>query len=94
MFSFNNKTTKKIGHSLTELFKNHPVGVLFLLILPLTIYLFFLFGFYALKNPPPKIEPTGNKIKAEVYQKVLAQLKSREAMIQQTEGVNCPDIFK
>lgn len=90
----NNKTIKKLSYLLAELFKKHPAWLLLLLIGLLTVYLFILFGLYALKNPAPKVEQADNKIKIEVYQKVLAQLKSREARIQQVKETSYPDIFK
>ncbi len=90
----NNKTIKKLEYSLAELFKKHPAWLLLLLIGLLTVYLLILFGLYALKNPIPQAEQTNNKIKIEVYQKVLAQLKNREARIQQVKEASYPDIFK
>lgn len=88
------KTIKKLGDSLTELFKKHPAWFLILLIGLLTIYLFVLFGLYALKDPAPQTEPANNKINIEVYQKVLAQLKNREIKIEQVKKTSYPDIFK
>lgn len=93
MFS-NNKTIKKLIYSLTELFKNHPAWLLLLLIGLLTIYLFILFGLYALKSPAPRTEQVDNKIKIEIYQKVLVQLKNRETRIQQAKEASYSDIFK
>jgi len=94
MIFANNKTIKKISYFLAELFKKHPAWLLLLLMGLLTVYLFILFGLYALKNPTPKIDQTDNKIKIEVYQKVLAQLKNRETRIQQVKEASYPDIFK
>lgn len=90
----NNKTIKKISYSVTELFKKHPAWLLLLLIGLLTAYLFILFGLYALKTPATQVEQTNNKIDIEVYQKVLAQLKNREAKIKQAKEASYPDIFK
>ena len=89
-----NKTIKKLSSFLAELFKNHPTWLLLLLIFLLIIYLFILFGLYALKNPAPLSEPKDNAIKIEIYQKVLAQLKNRELKIQQAKEALYPDIFK
>jgi|GEM_PF-2039924 len=90
----NNKIIKRSSYALSELFKKHPAWLLLLLIGLLTVYLFILFGLYALKDPAPRVEQAENKIKIEVYQKVLAQLKNREARIQQIKEANYPDIFK
>ena len=90
----NNKIIKKIRYSLTELLKKHPAWLLLLLIGLLTAYLFILFGLYALKNPTPQTEQADNKIKIEIYQKVLTQLKNREARIQRVKEASYPDIFK
>jgi len=90
----NNKIIKKIGYLLKELFKNHPVWLLILLLFLLTAYLFILFGLYALKDPAPQVEQSENKIKIELYQKVLTQLQNREIKIQQAKEANYPDIFK
>jgi len=90
----NNKIIKKLSYSLAELFKNHPAWLLLLLIFLLIIYLFIIFGLYALKDPPPQAEQGNNKIKVEIYQKVLDQLKNREAKIQQAKEASYPDIFR
>jgi hypothetical protein len=90
----NNKTVKKASEALAELLKKHPAWLLLLLIGLLTVYLFILFGLYALKNPDPQVEQTNNKIELEVYQKVLERLKNREAKIQQAKEASYPDIFR
>lgn len=94
MISLNQKKIKKIQYLAAELFKKHPTWLLCLLIFILTIYLFVLFGFYALKDPPKQPAQSNVKMKTELYQTVIVQLKNREIKIQSAKEASYPDIFK
>jgi len=88
------KIIKKFQYLSVELFKKHPTWLLCLLIFILTIYLFVLFGFYALKDPPKQPAQSNIKMKTELYQSVVDRLKNRETKIQEAKEASYPDIFK
>jgi len=85
---------KRTGERLIESLGKHPGRNLMILFFLLTAYALIIFGLYAIGGPATIESSTGLEINTELYQKVLANLKTRDTNIQQGIRQSYPDIFK
>lgn len=85
---------KKAGRTLAAALKNHPVGSLLVLAFLFAVYAMIIFGANAVNEAPPAPAATNLQVNRELYERVLARLKARDANIQRGIEQNYPDIFR
>ena len=85
---------KNLGRNLIGRFQRHPAGFLLALSFLFAIYALLIFASYAVNEPPPTTAASNLRIDDALYQRVLGQLKGRDAAIQQGIERTYPDIFR